>query len=88
MPAYRVYKREMLTMVSAEQVAPIQPSPFFLSHTAHVKIIQGGFMDDQQQWHKAPNKVKEAVRINGIWYWAFRIRDRKGKLILSKSLMY
>lgn len=87
MPSKRVFKKVMLTMVDAEQVTPIQPVPFFRSHTSHMKVIQGGFMDDQQKWHPAPKKIKEAVRLNGTWYWAFRIRDRKGKMILSKTLM-
>ncbi len=87
MPAIRVYKPKLLTEVTAEQVFPIQPSPYFRSHTTHVKVIQGGFMDDGQMWHKAPNKIKEAVKINGTWYWACKIRDKKGNLILSKSLL-
>lgn len=88
MPFYRVYKRPVMTMVAAEQVVPILPEPFFRSHTSHMRVVQGGFMDDGQHWHQAPKRIKEAVRINGIWYWAFRLRDRRGQLLLSKDLMF
>lgn len=87
MPARRVFKRPVLTILSCDQVFPIKPEPNFLIHTTHVHVIQGGFMDDSNVWHQAPKKVKEAVKLNGVWYWAFKIRDRKGKMMLSKSIM-
>lgn len=88
MPKYRVYKQTSIDMLSAEQVVPIKPTPVFRSNTSHVRVIQGGFMDDRQQWYAAPKRIKEAFRINGMWYWAIHIRDRKGRMILSKSLLF
>lgn len=88
MPQYRVYKAVEMTMLPVEQVVPITPKPMFRSNTSHVRVVQGGFMDDARMWHAAPKRVKEAVRVNGVWYWAFQIRDRKGKLMLSKTLLF
>lgn len=85
---YRVYKRPVMDQVAAEQVVPIQPSPVFRSNTSSVHVVQGGFMDDQHCWHEAPKGIKEAVRLGGTWYWAKKIRDRSGKIILSKSLLF
>ena len=87
MPYYRVYKRQLMTTVAAEQVAPITPEPFFRSHTSHIRVVQGGFMDDKQCWHQAPKRIKEAVKLDGHWYWALQIRDRRGNLMLSKELL-
>ena len=78
----------VLRMVHAEQVLPIVPVPVFRTNTSHVRIVQGGFMDDENRWHSAPKRIKEAVRLGGRWYWAFQIRDTHGKLILSKELLF
>jgi hypothetical protein len=75
-------------MLAAEQVVPIKPTPVFRSNTSHIRVVQGGFMDDCQLWHPAPKRIKEAIRVNGTWYWAIHIRDRKGKMILSKALLF
>lgn len=89
MPKYRVYKQQLLTQLSADQVFPITPPPVFSTHTSHIKIMQSGFMDDKNTWHQAPKNIKEAVRINGIWYWACGIRNRhSGKIMISKALLF
>jgi hypothetical protein len=88
MPQYRVFKPTTVDHLTAEQVVPIQPPPLFRSNTSHVRVVQGGFMDDQQRWHPAPKRIKEAIRVNGRWYWVCNIRDRKGRMILSKALLY
>lgn len=84
---YRVSEDRAITAVSAEQVIPIVPIPQFHRNTAHIRVVQGGFMDDADCWHQAPKKIKEAVRLNGIWYWACRIRDNHGKMLISKDLL-
>lgn len=88
MPQYRVYKAKCLTMLPAEQIVPVDPKPIFRSNTSHVRVVQGGFMDDTRQWHEAPKRIKEAVRVNGCWYWVFQMRDRKGRWLLHKSLLF
>lgn len=88
MPQYKVYKEPKIDMLSAEQVVPIQPSPLFRENTSHIRVVQGGFMDDRSIWHSAPKRVKEAIRVNGVWYWAVNIRDRKGRYILKKQLLW
>lgn len=88
MPKYRVYKPKELTMLPAEQIVPVHPKPVFRSNTSHVRVVQGGFMDDGRTWHEAPKRIKEAVRVHGNWYWVFSMRDRKGKWLLSKSLLF
>lgn len=88
MSRYKTVEPKIMMMVDAEKVVPILPVPTFRSHTVHVRVIQGGFMDDSNRWYQAPKRIKEAVRINGIWYWAFRIRDNHGKMLISKDLLF
>lgn len=88
MPQYRIYKRQEMTMIPAEKIVPIQPKPVFRSNTSHIKVVQGGFIDDEQCWHEAPKRIKEAIRVDGIWYWVFQVRDRKGNWLLAKSLLF
>lgn len=89
MPKYRTMKKSVLSAVNAEQVVPIIPSPVFRTQTVHVRVIQGGFMDDENHWHDAPRRIKDALRINGIWYWACHVRNpHSGDMILRKSLLF
>lgn len=78
---------EKLDLIPAEKVLPIVPVPSFRTNTVHIKVIQGGFMDDQNRWHTAPKKTKEAVRINGWWYWVTGIRNKEGNVVISKRLI-
>jgi hypothetical protein len=89
MPKYRVMKKQTLTEVNAEQVVPITPAPSFRTQTVHVRVVQGGFMDDKHQWHEAPRRIKDAVRINGVWYWACHIRNpHSGDMILRRKMLF
>lgn len=86
-PHTTLFESKIIYQLSAEQVIPVDPKPYFKGNTTHIKIVQGGFMDDKHVWHKAPKRIKEAFRIKGIWYWASHVRDNHGKLLLSDSLL-
>ena len=89
MTQYRVLKKTYLTQVAAEQVLPIVPVPSFTTQTVQIRVVQGGFIDDFGMWHQAPKRVKDAVRIGGIWYWARQIRDKhSGEILLSKTILF
>jgi hypothetical protein len=49
-------------------------------------------MDDLNIWHKAPKRsqqpFREAIRLDGIWYWAACIRDKNSNVLIPNSLLF
>ena len=94
MRGFKSKKTNELTAIPAENVMPIQPAPTFTTRTVYIRIPQGGggFMDDENRWHKAPPRIIDAVRINGIWYWARYVRNYHGRnngdILVAKSLLF
>jgi hypothetical protein len=89
-PKKQIFKTK--TEFSANEIIPIIPPPIFKTHTVNVRISRGGFSDDMNVWHKAPKRntqpYREAIRLEGTWFWSSGVRDKNNNILIPKTLLY